>query len=118
VTPAEVRDLLAEAANRVGGVNVAPRWRHLAQPGEGSVRRAGVNRPDNGFGWVATWQVWVMLPSDLARAEEWADERVMDLIEALSGPMVVGSATPRQLSQSTTASPVPCLVVEGWREQD
>jgi hypothetical protein len=116
VTPAQVRDTLAGAANTVDGLDVAPRWRQLAASGQGAVRRALLARADNGFGWVSTWQVWVMVPADLGVAEEWVDVRVMDLIEALSPHMVVASVTPQQLNQGGTT--VPCVVIEGHREQE
>lgn len=113
---AEVRVTLANAANEVDGVAVAPRFRQYARTGDGSVRLDRVARSDNGFGWVATWQVWVLCPQDLDKAEEWIDERALALADALAPHLLVASVSPQQLNIGSKS--VPCLVVEGTREAE
>lgn len=116
MSASEVRQALAATANMVDGVSVNPRFRQYARPGDGSVRLDRVARADNGFGWVATWQVWVLCPQDLASAEDWMDEKAMPLAAALSEHMVVTSVAPQQLNVG--GQTVPCVVIEGNREQE
>lgn len=118
MTPGEVREALADAANAVADVSASPRFRTFLEPGDASVRLAGVARSENGFGWVATWQLWVLLPQDLGDAENYMDDRAMALAAALDSPelLTVTSVTGQQLNVGS--GPLPCLVIEGHREQE
>src|SRR5680860_1505624 len=84
----DTRQMLAKAASTVDGINVAPYFRTPTRPGDGSVRLDRMTRDLNGFGFVNTWNVVVLLPEDLASAEKWLDEKAPALIEVLSEHMV------------------------------
>jgi len=116
VPASNVREALAAAANTVDGVKVSPRFRQYARPGDGSVRMAGLVRDAKGFGWIATWQVWVLAHEDLSAAEKWMDERAVELAEVLSEHMVVASVAPQQLNVG--GKTIACVVIEGTREQE
>jgi len=111
-----VRQVLAAAASTVEGVDVAQRFRQATKPGSGMVRFGGWTRSTNGFGGVNTWQVWIVLPQDLAAAESWLDDHVDELVEVLSREMVVATVTPQQWALDTGT--VPIVVIEGTREQE
>jgi hypothetical protein len=116
VTAAEVREALAAAVNAVAGVSVTAHWRQHLAPGDGSVLRQSLTRPENGFGWLATWQVRILLSSDIAAAERWLDERAVLLAESLEPLMRVTSVAPIQFSSDGSTRPY--AVIEGVREQD
>lgn len=113
---AAVRQLLADAANTITGVNVAPYFRQSTKTGDGMVRLDRMTRASNGFGFVNSWQVIVCLPQDLAAAEKYLEQNVSALVEALGEVMVVASVTPQQLALDTGL--VPCVFIEGHREQE
>lgn len=111
---AEVRALLADAANTVEGINCTPYFRQTTKPGSAMVRKDRVNYPDR-FGGLVTWQVVVMLPQDLAAAEKFLDEKVPLLVDALWSEMRVTDAIPQQLALDTGA--VPIVLIQGSREE-
>ena len=112
----EVRQALADAASSLDGINVTPYFRQTTKPGEGMVRLDRMNRAANGFGFMCTWQVIVLLPQDIATAEKYLDQRISDLVEAVSEELVVTSVAPQQLTLDTGT--VPCIFIEGNREQE
>jgi hypothetical protein len=71
----------------VDALNTVPAVKpHLKRP---SAPRAGdayprIGNGDGSSGWfIAEHEVWVFLPTDESAADEWIDENVFDLIEAL-----------------------------------
>jgi hypothetical protein len=109
-----VREEITSAANKVDGVNVTPYFRQVTRPGQGMVRKGRVDYP-NTFGGVVTWQVWILLPQDLASAEKWLDETGAALTAAVSEAMVVRSLTP---IIAPDLGSLPAVVIEGTREED
>lgn len=109
------REEIADAASVPGLTNVTPFYRQTTKPGEGSVRLDRLNRDTSGLGFMATWQVVIFLPQDLATAEAWLDDNTQTLIDAVSDALVVTSATPSQIAIDTGT--VPALVLEGVRAQ-
>lgn len=110
---AEVREKIAAAASTVEGVRCSEYFRQTTKPGDALVRLDRLNRDETGFGYMAVWQVVVMLPQDLAAAEKWLDEHTDFLITAISEELVVTTVTPQQLALDTGL--VPCVVIEGAR---
>lgn len=111
-----VRQLIADAASSVEGVTVSPYFRQTTKTGQGMVRLDRMLRSTNGFGYMNTWQVVIMLPTDLAAAEKWMDEKMNDLVEHISEAIIVTSVMPQQLALETGTLPV--VIIEGNREQE
>lgn len=111
---AEARDKISAAANAVAGVNVTPYFRQVTKPGQGMVRMDRVEYP-NTFGGVVTWQVYIFLSQDIASAERWLDENGEALYRAVANELLVTSLRWEQLTVDTGT--VPCVVIEGSREQ-
>lgn len=113
---AVVRAALAAAASSVEGINVSAYFRQTTKVGDGMVRFDQSNRSDNGFGFMDTWQVLVILPQDLAAAEKYIETKVPALVTAIEEQLIVTSVTPQQLALDTGL--VPCVFIEGSREQE
>lgn len=111
---AEVRAVIAAAANTVEGIDCTPYFRQSTKPGSAVVRKDRVTYP-NKFGGLVTWQVLVMLPQDLASAEKYMDEKVPALVDALAPHLVVTEAVAQQLALETGA--VPIVLIQGTREE-
>jgi len=115
VSSAETRQAIADAVNTVDAINVSPYFRQTTRPGEGMVRLDRMEWP-NPLGALATWQVVVILPQDLATAEQYLDTKVSALVEAASKELAIRRVTPQQLTLDTGA--VPCVFIEGQRESE
>ncbi|MFT4189846.1 MAG: hypothetical protein QM621_14875 [Aeromicrobium sp.] len=111
---AEVRDALAEAASSVDGVDVSPYFAGVTAPGAGFVRWDRSEQP-NPFGFVGYWNVVVLLPQDLAAAEQMADELFAPLTAALAPHMRVTGAQMQQLTIPGVGV-LPCVFINGHRE--
>lgn len=112
-TPSTARLEIAAAASTVEGITVTPNYRQALTQGQGFVRLAHRDRPENGFGWIDTWQVWVALSQDIASAEQFLEGIEDDLLDALGEAMQVNSLTPSELVIDQGS--VPGLVIEGVR---
>ena len=110
-----VRQALADAANTVEGITVAPYFKQTTKPGSGMVRRDRTEYPTP-FGGLVTWQVLVFLPQDLAAAEKYLDEKGPQLAQALSPQMSVSAVEAQQLALDTGA--VPIALIQGTREEE
>ncbi|GAA1977523.1 hypothetical protein GCM10009798_43430 [Nocardioides panacihumi] len=108
------RQVIAAAASTVTGIDCEPSYQQSLTPGDGFVRLAVSNRADNGFGFVNTWQVWIALSQDVATAEEWMDDHLSEVIDALDPVLLITSATPSELILAGGAS-INGLIVEGAR---
>lgn len=108
------RDDLATAISTVDGVTCTPHRRQTTNPGEAMVRFDRSNRSDNGIGYMNAWQVCVILPQNVAAADQWVDEHRDALIEAAEAHLIVTSLVVGQLPVDTSL--VPCVVLEGVRE--
>jgi hypothetical protein len=109
------RTAIAEAANGVTGIHCNPYFVQTTKAGDAMVRLDRITYP-NAFGGVATWQVLVLLPQDIATAEKYLEEKIPALVEALAEQMSIRTITPQQLALETGS--VPCVIVEGTREED
>ena len=110
---ADVRNLIADAANTVTGFNVTPYFRQTTKPGDGMVRLERMNRDTSGFAYMYIWQVLIVLPQDIAQAEKFLDEHVSSLVTAISEELIVTTVTPQQLALDTGTIPV--VLIEGNR---
>jgi hypothetical protein len=103
---------IAAAASTVDDIDVRPRYRQGLKPGAGWVGLASITPADNGFGYIATWNVYVVAPQDLAQAERWVADKALPLIEALAGELHVLSADPQTLVMPDSTN-IPALVITG-----
>ncbi|MGC4940948.1 hypothetical protein [Kribbella sp. DT2] len=108
-----VRTELADAVSAIDGISIAPYFRQATKAGSGFVRLDRIEYP-NTFGGEAYWQVYIVLPADIATAEKRADELTPLLYNALADHLVVTSIQPQSLALDSGALPV--LTVTGHRE--
>lgn len=112
---ASVRAAIAAAVATVPGLSCTPYFRQTTKPGDAMVRLEAMTRSANGFDFVLTWQVLLVLPSDIVAAEKYLDAHAPALLEALATQMVVGGLILRELIL-TDGARLPVAVVEGKRE--
>lgn len=91
------REDIAAALDLVPGVNVTPHYRQSLRPGDGFVRFAGMVAASNGFGFVATWEVWLAIPQDVKAGELWLEAKLPALITALDSEAIVTNVNPADL---------------------
>lgn len=111
---AVVRQVIADAASTVEGVEIHPYFRQTTKVGTGMVRMDRQTRASNGFGFVTTWQLLVILPQDIAAAEKYLEEKLPALMEAVGEQMVIQTVAPQELVLENGR--LPCVVIEGARE--
>jgi hypothetical protein len=99
-------------------VRCGTKYRQTTRPGDAWPRLAARNRAANGFGYLDTWEVVVVLPQDLGAAEEWLDAHLDELLEALNVARVfvrgVETATPTELILGA-GNPINGLILTGLR---
>ncbi|GAB3663483.1 hypothetical protein GCM10027596_26710 [Nocardioides korecus] len=111
-----VRDELAAAASTVDGVTATPFYRQTTEAGSAFIRLDRIDYPDR-FGGVRTWNVVVVLPQDLAEAEQYLEAKLPGLLEALEPHMTVREVVPQRLS-ITDVGALPCVFINGSREEN
>lgn len=109
----ELREELADAASQVDGVNVRPYFKQSTKPGDGWVSLQRTDRSDDGFGWMDRWAVTIVLSQTVKTAEEWMDDHLEQLAEALRDYLIVTAFIPSTLRMDS--GEVPALVIEGTR---
>lgn len=107
------REDIATAASSVPGCTVTPYYRQTMTPGQGCVRFAQAVPGSNGFGYVHTMQVWLALSQDIATAEQWTEDNLPALLDALKREWHTTSVT--FIDSLPGANGVPALVIEGTR---
>lgn len=113
MTNADTRAAIAAAANTVTGINCKPYFRQSTKPGDACVRLAAHARSENGYGFMDTWQVWLVLPQDLLTGEKYLDDHMDTIAAALSAELVITTVTPADLVFGT--NPVNGAIFEGVR---
>lgn len=115
-TRAEIVAALS-AAPLAGVVKPFPKYRQTARPGDAWPRLVGRNRASNGFGFVDTWEVWVILPQKLDDAETWLEAHLDTLLAQLDRPLFfrgIESAVPAEVVLGAIATNA--LILTGARE--
>ncbi len=110
-----VRQAIASAATTVAGVDVSPYYRQTRKQGAGYVRLDQIAYP-NPFGGVCTWQILINLPTGLADAEEFIDDKLPALRAALADEVTVRMVRPITLQFDTVQ--VPALEIQATREEE
>lgn len=112
----DVRNEIAAAATAATSlVSCDPYFRQTTSPGEACVRYGQTEFP-NRFGGLATWEVVIHLPQDVAEAERFIDDAKADLQAALAPAMTVRRMYPASATYGTARTNL--LVIEGTREED
>lgn len=111
-----VRQDLADAANAVQGITAHPYVVADLDPGTTYVRLERIDYP-NPFGGVLHLNVVVILPQDLAAAEQYIEAKVPALRAAIEEHLVVTSVTPQRLDL-TGVGVVPCVFINGHTEEN
>lgn len=108
-----VRSELADAATAIDGVNVKSYYRQSNKPGDGWIALAGWDRDENGD-YLDTWEVRVILSSNLKTAEEWVEANGDALVAAIEPHLYVTSVA--LVTFVADAANIPGLLITGVRE--
>lgn len=95
------RDAIASAVSTVEGLTGYRRRPKAPKVGDAWPLWRGSERSD-GWAFVQTWMVVVVLPGDEATADEWADQYGAPLFEALEPVMFVDKIEPAAIAASST----------------
>lgn len=111
-----VRKALAAAAETVAGIKCSPYFMQTTKTGSGMVRLDRTEYP-NRFGGICFWQVLIILPQDIASAEKYIEDKQPELHEAITEQLVITVITPQEIVLNDGVR-LPCLVIEGHREEE
>jgi hypothetical protein len=114
------REEIAAAASTVDGVDVSPQYRSVTAAGQGYVEWLRTDYPDP-LGGEDYWGVVIVLPTDLAAAQQWIATYKTKLWRALGrkgeNVLTVTQARP-ELVLMTDNQSLRVLVIEGHREDE
>jgi hypothetical protein len=113
----DARAEIATAASTVDGVNVSPYFRQVTKAGQGFIKLDRIEYPDRIArvnGGIAHFVLWVILPADVAQAEQRAEELEPLLRNAIGRAWSVDSAQLADLQMDSGTLPV--LQLTGHRE--
>ena len=115
----EIRGALAAALDGVPGVNgyaYAPR---AYKPGDAWSQWGGCEPPEAGpypANFVHLWRVLIILPSDERAADEWTDEHLSDLVDALRPILSVTDVGDARLPADGATPAYRALLITGETE--
>lgn len=116
-----VREELAAAASTVDGIEISPEYRQLSKPGQGWIELLRTEYPPihGVLGGEDYWGVFVLMPSDVAAAQRFMDEKRTELVRALMPPtgvrwLIVTQVRPEIISVPDNPG-IKTMVVEGHR---
>lgn len=98
------------------GLEVTPYYRVISKPGQGYVEFLRTEYP-NKFGGEDYWGVVIMLPTDLAAAQQWIEEHRLAAVAALQPALIVTQVRPERLELPDSPI-IRALVIEGHRETE
>ncbi len=111
-----VRQAIASAASTVEGITCAPYFVQSTAAGAAMVRLDRIEYP-NRFGGVCHWNVIVMLPQDQSAAEQYIDDKIPAVRDAVGSELVVTQVQPQRL-EIKGAGVLLCVFINGHREQE
>lgn len=111
-----IRQAIATAANTVAGISCQPYFVQTLEPGAAMVRLERVEYP-NPFGGICHWNVIVLLPQDQAAAEQYVDDKVPAVRDAVGQHLVVTQVQPQRLDVPGVGI-LPCVFINGHREEE
>lgn len=109
-----VRTELADAVTALAGIDVRPYYRQSTKPGDGWVTLSGWDRDDTGFGYMDTWEVRIILSTDLKAAEEWVETHGDAVVSAIEPLLIITSVA--LVTFVADAGNIPGLLITGVRE--
>ena len=89
----DTRIAIADALTAVTGITGYPQRPRAPKTGDGWPLWRGSER-SAGQGYIETWAVIIVTPSDETAASRWADEKQADLIDALSEVLYLDAFAP------------------------
>jgi hypothetical protein len=110
---ADTRAAIAAAISTVDGLTGYVKRPTAMKPGDGWPQWRGAARAD-GFGFLETWAVLVVLPDNETTADEWADSHGYALATALEPVMFVESIAPATIPAS--GNDIYALMITGRTE--
>ena len=110
------RTELAAAASTIDGITCLPYYVQSTEVGAAMVRLDRIEYP-NFTGGINYWSLVVILPQDMAAAEEWVDENVAPIITAIEHLIVVTQVQPQRLGL-LDGSVVLAVFINGHREKE
>lgn len=110
-----VRQILADAASTVAGIEADPFYVQSTEAGHAHIRLEKIEWP-NRFGQLRSWNVVVLLPQDIAESEAFLEEKLPLLYDALSPELIVREAVPQRLNIPGIGD-LPCVFINGQREE-
>ncbi|MEU4391641.1 hypothetical protein [Kribbella sp. NPDC023855] len=113
-----VRELLAEAVSALEGISVEPYYKAVTGPGRGWIEHLRTEFPGKKIN--GAWQYWgvvVCVPSDMAAAQKFVDEHLVDLSNALWPLMNLTQVRNEEIPQ-TDGQIIKAMVIEGRREAE
>lgn len=110
------RTEIADAASTVEGITAHPYYVQGTRPGHTFVRLERTTYP-NPFGGICHWNVVVVLPQDLATAEQYLEVRLPQLRDALAEHLVITEVLMQRLNIPGVGD-LPCAFINGHREED
>lgn len=111
------RSEIATAASTVADVNVSPRYRQVSKAGQGFIKLARIEYPDRIArvnGGIAFYEMFIVLPADIAAGEERAEELEPLLRNAIGRTWSLDSVQLADLQLDSGT--VPVLQLTGHRE--
>lgn len=110
------REEIAAAASTMDGLEISPFYRVVSKPGQGYVEWLRTEYP-NELGGEDYWGVVVMLPTDLAAAQQWIEDNRYAARAALRPALIVTQTRPERLDLPDMPI-IRALVIEGHRESE
>lgn len=101
MTTATTRETIAAAASTVEGVDCSPFYTATSEVGGAWVERSRTTYDPGlhpSYGAKPFWRVVVVMPQDVAAAEQWLEDNQEPLVAALYEVMAVQNASPLTLS--------------------
>lgn len=111
-----VRTALATAASTAEGITCKPHFIQSTEPGAAMVKLDRTVYP-NPFGGICHWSVVVILPQDMAAAEQYLDSHIPAVREAVAEELVVTDIQPQRLDIPGVGVLL-CVFINGHREEE
>jgi hypothetical protein len=110
-----VREDIATAASTVDGITASPYYKQGTNPGRAWVRLDRIEYP-NPFGGIFFWNLVVVLPKDMAQAEQYIEQKVPLINGAIEEFLVIDEVAPQWLNINGVGDLL-CVFINGHREE-
>lgn len=110
------RQAIAAAASTVDGITCTPYFIQSTEPGAAMVRLDRIEYP-NPFGGVCYWNVVVMLPQDQQAAEQYIEQHIPAVRDAIAPELVIDRIQPTRLDIPGVGV-LSTVFISGHREEE